>query len=287
MPTVRAIIQKASELSSLPTVYVRVNDAVNDPSSSIADVAAIIAEDPGLTSRLLKLVNSTFFGFPQKITSVQRACATVGLQQLRALALSTSVMSLFKSVPADLVDLASFWRHSVACGIAASALGRRCGFPGATETLFTAGILHDVGRLVLITECPDLARAAFERADQRQELLFIAEKAVCGFDHCDVNAELFRFWQFPVVLQEAGFCHHRPANACRFPTEAALVHLADIIVHAGQFGRNGEQFVPRLDTAVLDRTGLQPDGLESLLTEVEEHFADVVNILAPGDDEPA
>ena len=126
-------MRKASDLlkgvvsvSSLPGVYLRLSNVVGDPRSSASDVGRVIADDPGLTARLLRLVNSAMYGFPSKIETVSRAISIVGTQQLQDLALATSVIRLFANMPQELVTMESFWRHSVACGVAARALaGRR------------------------------------------------------------------------------------------------------------------------------------------------------------------
>ena len=119
------LLKGVVSVSSLPGVYLRLSSVVADPRSSSADVGRVIAEDPGLTARLLKLVNSAMYGFPSKIETVSHAISIVGTAQLQDLALATSVVRLFASMPQELVTMEAFWRHSVACGIAARALAPR------------------------------------------------------------------------------------------------------------------------------------------------------------------
>ena len=109
-------IEDITDIPSLPEIFIRVNEVVNNPRSSLEDVGKVISEDTGLTARLLKIVNSAFYGFPSHIETISRAVTIVGTQQLRDLALATSVIRLFSGIPHDLLDMESFWRHSVACG---------------------------------------------------------------------------------------------------------------------------------------------------------------------------
>jgi HD-like signal output (HDOD) protein len=128
-------------------IFTRIDEAVNNPRSSLADIGRIISEDSSLTARLLKIVNSAFYSFPSKIETISRAVTVVGTQQLRDLALATSVMKLFQGIPPDLISMEAFWKHSIACGVAARVRGSKR--EANIERFFVAGILHDIGRLIL------------------------------------------------------------------------------------------------------------------------------------------
>jgi HD-like signal output (HDOD) protein len=278
----RDLLNGYLEISSLPLVYEKLNDAVNNPRASMSDIARVISEDAGLTARLLRIVNSAFYGFPSRVDSISRAVTILGTHELRALALATSVTTMFKGIPVDLVSMDSFWRHSIACGVTARILATYRRVQNA-ERFFIAGVLHDIGRLVMYMKIPDQSRQAIVRSQEMQEPLFVSEREVIGFGHASVGSLLLEAWSFPAGLEEAVGFHHNPNAASRYPLEAAIIHLADIIVHAMELGSSGEQSVPPLDPEAWDRVGLPVSVLSPTVVQLENQFEDVVNMMVTGD----
>jgi len=280
-PKISDLVGSNPSISSLPSVYMRLNEVLNDPYSSNADVGAVINDDPGLTARLLRLVNSAFFGFPTRIDSITQALSLVGTQQIHDLAIATSVLKMFDDVPEDFLSMDSFWRHSMACGICARLIATQRREPNV-ERLFVAGMLHDIGRLILCTEYSDGMRAAFEYSKESDVLLYDAERSVMGFDHAAVGRALLEAWNLPKVMQEIVANHHQPAKAHHFPTEAAIIHVADITAHALLMGNGGERFVPPLEPSAWE--ALQPmENLPlSVLDEIDQQYnAAVKTIMLP------
>ena len=274
-----ALLKGLAELSSLPFIYIKINEAVNNPQSSIKDISEIISGDPGLTSRLLRLVNSAFYGFPSKIETVNRALLMVGMQQMRDLALATSVMSLFKGIPGHLVSMESLWRHSVACGLAARMLATVRQSGTNVELLFTAGIIHDIGRLVIYKKIPETAQEMILRCKDSKEPLYLVEKEMLGFDHSDLGRMLAQSWNLPPSLEEVLAYHHFPQEAKQYPVEAGVVHIADYIVHAIQLGDSGEQYIPPLDEQVWELCGIPSSVLSSTSDQLRHEFEDAVQSL--------
>ncbi len=266
-------------VSSLPGIYLRLSEVVADPRASAADVGRVIAEDPGLTARLLKLVNSAMYGFPTPIETVSHAISIVGTAQLQDLALATSVIRLFANLPPGLVTMDSFWRHSVACGVVARALATRRREPNV-ERFFVAGLLHDIGRPVLFTQVPDQSRKAMARSAETGVPLFAAEQELLGFDHTHVGSALLDLWKLPPSLREAVAYHHYPDRAKRFPVEAATVHLADLIANALQLGTSGESALPPFAAHAWSLIGLPAAVLADLVEESERHYEAAVQVIA-------
>ncbi len=274
-----ALLKGWVELSSLPFIYIKINNAINDRHSSIRDISDIISGDPSLTTRLLRLVNSAFYGFPSKIDTVSRALLAVGTNQLRDLALATSVMSLFKGIPAGLVSMESLWRHSVACGLAAKMLSTARRREANMERFFTAGIIHDIGRLVIYKMMPDAAQEMILRCRVNNEPLYLVEKEVIGFDHADLGRALVQLWNLPASLEEMIACHHSPSEARLYPVEACVVHIADYIAHEMQLGESGEQYIPPLDKKVWKLVGIPESALSFISDPLRAEFEDVVQSL--------
>lgn len=272
------LLRASTDIASLPAIYMRLVEVMEDPYSSADDVGAVISEDPGLTARLLRLVNSAMYGFPSKIESVKQGLTVVGTQQIHDLALATSVVNMFKDMPQDLVDMTSFWQHSIGCGVCARTLATELRAPNV-ERHFVAGLLHDIGKLVLFMHNADGARAAIEMCQTDGTLLYDAERAVMGYDHAAVGQALLSSWNLPATLQEPVAHHHRPLRASRFQVEVSVVHVADILAHALLMGSSGERLVPPLNAGGWDRLGIAESSLAEILNEIDQHYTVAVRTI--------
>ena len=274
------LVQGTLELASLPEVVMRTIDLINDPKTSTAEIGQVLAEDPALTARLLKIVNSPFYGFPSRIDTVSRAITVIGTLELLDLILATSVIKAFRGIPTDLVDMDSFWEHSLYTGVVARILAGRMRAPN-TERHFIAGLLHDIGALALYKQAPDIAATALRRARAEVAPLHEIEQELLGFDHGEVGGELMRAWRLPETLVEAIRFHHTPQLAQEHRLDTALIHLADVIACAvhNPITENGR--VPPMDAAAWDLTGLPVQIMESIITEADAQFADARAVILP------
>jgi len=277
-----ALIREAPTLGSPPVVYQRLVEVMNQPRSGSHEVAAVIGQDTSLTARLLRLANSAYFAFGRPVDSVHQAVTLIGATHVRDIALATSVTSYFDKVPADLINLEEFWKHSLAVGIGARMLAtmRR---ETNVERFFVAGMLHDIGRLVLYLQAPDHARAILRHAKNHECLLYQAEMELGGFDHGTVGGILLERWNMPESLVECVSLHHRPEEAVDHPVETATIHLADLIANALRLGRSGERMVPPRWIGMWDALSMDPATLPDLMTSMQEEFDDVVGAFAIAD----
>lgn len=275
MPSLDELISGVVQVGTVQSVYERLAQVMNHPLSSSSDIGKVISEDPDLTGRLLRLVNSPIYGFPSRISTVSQATSIVGMNQLHDLAVGASFIRLFASVPQDMVDMTSFWQHSVACAVAARILAVHRREPNV-ERFFVAGLLHDIGRPIMYQKLPAQSRQALQRCRDTGELLHKVEPQVFGFTHGQVGSALLDRWKLPTLLQEAVAWHHQPRFAARFPVEAAVVHVADHLANAFQFGSSGERLVPPLQVEGWDGLGLSPAVIPSVLRQIEVQFADAV-----------
>ncbi len=280
MITTEEVLKDKVILPSLPVIFTQLNEAVNNPRMSISDIGRIICEDVGLSARLLKIANSAMYGFPAKIDTISRAVTIIGTQQLRDLALATVVLKFFKGIPRNLIDLEKFWQHSIACGITARILAtyRR---ESNVERFFMAGMLHDVGRLVLCLKCPDQMRECLSHAQNNVSLLVDAEREIIGTDHAAVGGALVRLWNLPPSLEEVVLHHHTPSLAERHPTDTVIIHVADIIAHAMELGNSGEGLIPLFDAVGFEKTGLTINILSLLMNQLDHQYHDAVQTIIP------
>jgi len=270
------LIISSVELSSLPEIYSQINDLVNDPYCSANDISKIISNDPSLTMRLLKLVNSPFYGFPSQITTVTRAIAIIGMQELHDLVLATSVTRMFTGIPRDLVNMSQFWRQSIYCGLVARAIASRCNNKNG-ERLFVAGMLHKIGSLVIHKKIPELSREAVSRVQFNGEVLYQAENDVIGFNHADVGGELIRQWKLPINLETAVEHHLFPSQNLDNSGDTAIIHLANLITTTLQ--SSNEEIIPPLDHNAWDNAGCAVEPLSSIVDEANTQLAETYSLV--------
>ncbi|KUJ96279.1 MAG: Metal dependent phosphohydrolase [Desulfonauticus sp. 38_4375] len=266
----KTLVQKEVELISFPDIYFKIVEAINSPKSSADYIANVVSKDPSLSAKLLRLVNSPFYGLSQKVETISRAVAIVGADELSTLALGISAMSVFKDIPEKLIDVRSFWLHSISVGVIAKLLAQRSNLE--PEKFFVAGLLHDIGRLVLFRQLPRLATEALIYSYSNLVPLVDAEREVIGFDHALVGASLIQAWKLPKTLGEAIKLHHYPGPYKKL--EEGLIHLADFMAIGLHVAEKGSVVLPQLNQSIFNFINISKDELKSLVnrasTEIEE-----------------
>ncbi|WP_054651703.1 HDOD domain-containing protein [Salidesulfovibrio brasiliensis] len=194
---VEEIVGSELELATLPSIFHEINEALNDPRSSAAFVADVISKDVAISAKLLRLVNTPFYGFPSRIDTLSRAVTIVGVNQLTSLAMGISVLSAFEGVPEDVISLKDFWLHSIMCGTLARLFASHHGIVNE-ERFFVAGLLHDIGRLVMLRNQPDRALEPIHLGRTKRIAQYDAERARWGLTHAELGSRLLKEWQLPV-----------------------------------------------------------------------------------------
>lgn len=264
--TAHSLVNKSLNLVSPPSSYARLNELIHDPHSPIDAISEVINADPALTTRLLKMVNSPFYGFPSQINTISRAIAVIGTHELTQLVLATSVVKAFNGIPDDLIKVRTFWQHSIACAICAKLLAQAAGYQHSEQYLI-AGLLHNIGSLVLYQSVPELAAEAIKSARFGHEVLHLAEQRIIGFDHTEAGEALIQAWRLPASLACVARHHHTPL-AAGYATEVCIVHVADVMISAVPFGHSGDQHVPPLDPVAWQRLNLPAEIIPPLLRKV-------------------
>ncbi len=231
----RRIVESIDRLPSLPSIAARLIDVVNSPESSADDAAELIEKDPALTTKILRLANSAFYGMPRSISSVSSAVVILGFNTIRSVALSATIVKMFpKGTGAAPFDYMRFWRHSIVSAMVARSIARRLfNFMMLDpEGAFCAGLLHDIGRLIFQQYVPEDCVGACELARTRAIPLIEAEMEVMGITHARIGSILADKWALPIDLENALVFHHEPQAATSGKELVATIHLADIICHA-------------------------------------------------------
>ncbi|WP_272699286.1 HDOD domain-containing protein [Desulfovibrio sp. Fe33] len=271
------ILRKDHQLPALPQVFLELQQAIGSRSTSADDLAEIISQDPGLTAFLLRMVNSAFYSLPMQIDTISRAVTVVGVNQLSTLAVGTSVMSLFKDVPADVIDMEQFWKHSICCGLIARRLCRMSG-KGDPERAFVSGLLHDIGQLILLQVEPERATAVHAHARAKDAVLFAEEKTLLGFDHATLGGMLLRKWNFPYVLVSAVLEHHHPKLGHK-EAEPLLVHCAETLATGLGVGSSGEFFVQPPSPEAWASMNFTPEQMDEMVEDLDEELEEAFSIL--------
>jgi len=279
-PDPEKIIARIDDLPTLPRIVLKITELVNDPKSSAKDLARIISDDQVLTARLLKLVNSSFYGFPQRISTVTNAIVLLGFDAIRSLLLTTSVFDLFAGrTKKRRLEQEKFWDHSLGCAVGAKVIGndlRR----DKIEELFVSGLLHDIGKIVEMQFLPDEFNQVMEVVNHENSLMVMAEDHVLGFNHARIGQLLAEKWNLPIKLGQVIAHHHRPEYAGSFIMEASIVHLADILCRALNMGYGGDNKIPPLDKAAWESLRIKTAAFESIMATMQNEYRDISTFIA-------
>jgi HD-like signal output (HDOD) protein len=266
----RRITEETTTLPTLPLVASRLVEAVaRMDAETTEEVARILALDPVLTARTLRLANSDWYGFPRKVGSVELAVLVLGPGTIRDLVLTASVVQTLAPGGRALTDL---WNHAMACGVAARALGERVQYRLLGEA-YAAGLLHDIGAVLLRQKDPERFDAAVALAESNGHALEEAERSLFGSDHPEVGGWLAERWGLPGEIVEAIACHDRPEVAVRSPELTALVHIADALADRAGYAWTPKR-VPRVLSAYAwDAVEPDPSRREALLDGLADTVA--------------
>jgi HD-like signal output (HDOD) protein len=259
----KMIAGREIKLPEMPSTAFELNEIVADPTASAHSIAEVVNKSPSLATLLLKIVNSSFYGFPSKINNISRAVTIIGTREITGLALGLCIVKAFKDIPKEVLDMRSFLKHSIACGIISRILAAKKNI-SQTEQMFVSGLLHDVGRLIIYQYFPSEAKTLLGLAATSENLLYQQEKSFLGGSHMTIGKYLLKEWKLPLELENNIFFHHNP-SAADDPVQAAIIHLADILVNALRFGSSGERFVPSFDDKAWDNLDMSPGSFETII----------------------
>jgi len=280
--TPKELVTGSIRLVSLPEVCIRINEMLDNPAVTAVELGQVISQDTSLTARLLKIVNSSYYGFQAKIETVSRAVTVVGLRELRGLVIAASAVETFSNVPDTILNKVRFWRHSLYCGVIARLLAEQCNVLHG-ERLFVAGLLHDIGKLIIAQRLPTETRMIALEADSGERSEFEVEQDFLGFNHAEVGGELMHAWNMPETLFESVAYHHDPRCAEVGVMETCLIHLANIFTDEAEQGLDmtGETPLQKIDQYAWEITGLDESVKAHVFREAGPLFAEALETILP------
>lgn len=265
--TLDMVMGKIHRLPSLPTVVMDLLASMTQEEIDIDILSKKIATDQVLTAKTLKVANSTFYGMPRQVATVNEAIAVLGFHTIRNLVTTTAMMNGIQADTHRGFDVLHFWRHSIATAVCANAVATEIG--QQKSQAYTAGLLHDIGRLVLATQFPMEYDQAMDYRSTHDCSVMEAETVSMGLDHAAVGEALAQHWRFPPAMQQAIAQHHLPATISPL---GLIVHMADAIAHALDLSGNEDDLVPPLDIVAFTALALSDSALLRVFKVCEKDF---------------
>ncbi|WP_419586542.1 HDOD domain-containing protein [Thiolapillus sp.] len=283
--TPQSLAKEVDSIYSLPEVAIRINELLAAPNTTVHDIERVIALDPALTAKILKLINSSFYGFSRKIETVAQAVSLLGHKEIRNLVLATSVTATFTDVPPELVDMESFWYNSVTCAAIAKILAEHFQMEDH-ERFFTAGLLHSLGKLIFYTQCPRQSARILQQTNRLEDAITAAETEEFGFNYAEVGAELLVLWKLPAGICQMVRHHVHPAELPAAAEDAVILHAANRIAAVMEPGvkmaPDTEIPPPQFDPGVEHGLNLLEDLILQTQLEASLYAFEFIEIIKPG-----
>lgn len=276
-------LSSIKNLPTLPTVAGNVIELTQNPESTAFDIATAISHDQALASKVLRLANSAYYGFPRKISTINYAVVILGLNNIKNIVLSTSVMDRFSETGDNqMLDRRDFWKHSLLCGIISKKIAEHMGIKTAEE-LFLCGLLHDFGKLILDQYFNnDFVKALLLSKNEKISLME-AENQVFGFNHSGVGALVLKRWRLPISLVRAVERHHLPDETLEGFRVTAIVHVADYLCRRIGIGSGGDEVLPQLNKKAYKLVDLTSAQIKKMSVAITAEFKQATAFLDEGD----
>ncbi len=275
----KKIIEVINSVPTLPSVYQNIIRVMSDKNSTVEDIANVISKDQAASLRLLQVANSPLFGASRTIETVSNAIMYLGFIEVRNIVIALAVINLIeKNKKFKNFNPRDFWKHSLAVGAAARMIAKHLG-KSSLEKAFLAGILHDIGKLVLLTYFEDEYIKVTKYIEKNKIFLINAEKEILGFTHCKIGNKLLKKWNLSDYLINAVTYHEEGLIKGKFDEVVAVVHLANIYARALNLGNPGDPLIPKPNEKIWQYVKLPSDYFSSNAETFKKLFNQIVRTI--------
>lgn len=268
-------LENIDTLPTLPGILAKLLKVIENPKVSLKEIAGYISNDPVLTTRVLRAVNSPIYGFPGRIATINQSLVLLGLNVVKGMLVGVSVFEAMKKT------MEGLWEHSLGCATVARIICQRIGFKDPEEVAIAA-LLHDIGKVIFSLKFPREYRQVLETVEEKDWFIIEGEKDYFEVSHPDIGGLIAKKWHFPPALIEVIEYHHKPHLSRQVPLPSAIVHLSDIIIRARGFGFAGDQHVPAVNPKAWELLKLSGEDFKSILQELEDSLEVVADFAALG-----
>ncbi len=278
------LLQNLDSLPTLPTVVYELTELINDPMSSTTEIEKIMVNDQALTTRILRLVNSAYYAIPGGVTNISRAIAYLGFDTVNQLVLGSAIMDSLQCEGAEAFDLNKFWQHSLGVAMGAETIAKFVRLQKQND-VFTAGLVHDMGKIALAQISPQTLVKSVTYAKESQTSLEEAEKQTGSPLHTEIGAFLAKKWKLPNTIEACVKYHHTfdPLRRGGLSAEnnklVDVITLSNLLTHALKFGNSGHDKIEGAPKPLLDRLGIQPDQIKTLVGKIKDSLANADSFL--------
>jgi putative nucleotidyltransferase with HDIG domain len=266
---VRNIIKDTKSLPTLPGIITKLNSLSANSKSTIKDMARLVSSDQVLSARILRLVNSPSYGF-YRVSTISNAMILLGVDVVISLCLSSSIFEMMET------NVVGLWEHSLGTGVASNIIARKLGLPECEE-IATAALLHDIGKVIVKLKFQDDYEQLLSIIKEKEVYIRDAERELLDTDHAEIGGWLAKSWFLPDKLIEPIVYHHEVHKSTTHQTKTAVVHLADVLIKASNFGFSGDEFVPRIQPVAWNKLAMTDQLLEEIVAELEDKLVEVKN----------
>ena len=274
--SISSIVGKQTRLFSFSDTYRQIVEVLQSPRSSATHIAQVVEKDTSLSAKLLQIVNSAYYGFPSKIGSIQRAVTILGGRELTTLAIGITAIRYFSNLSQDVLDMEGFWRNAVACGVFARLLAGEKRLPSDNH-FFLAGLLRDIGLLLLIGECPVTVEFIIRRCCRDKVSLPVCERESFGFSHSFLGASLLSEWKVPPYLVNIVKYKDNPLFSSE-DLESSILHVADCLSFATGYGWSPMMPIPAMEQDGWGRLELSHNVLDTLCSRADRQISEIVDV---------
>jgi len=267
---IRNLIRDTKSLPTLPGIIARLGSLADNDKVSSQEMARVVSADQVLSAKVLRLVNSAFYGFPGRVSTVSNALILLGVNVVKSLAITSSIFEIMEK------NVVGLWEHSMGVAVAANTISKALKLPDAEETA-TAALLHDIGKVIIKIKLQQNFSQLSTLVDGKGYTMQEAEQNLLETDHAEIGGWLARSWLLPEKLIEPVAFHHQVEKSTAHQTKTAVVHLADVLIKASGFGFSGDRLVPRIQPVAWIKLGMTDALLEAIIIEIEDKLVDVKN----------